>query len=63
MGENAGKAKEVLGWVTGDREVEAEGRVEQDVASDEPLDEVTDKAVADKTLEVRREHGEYKPEQ
>jgi uncharacterized protein YjbJ (UPF0337 family) len=60
MSERSGKAKEVVGWVTGDREVEAQGRVEQEVADpDEAGDDVTSEAVADKTLEVRREHGEY----
>ena len=64
MGEQSGKAKEVVGWVTGDRKVEAEGLVEQDVADpDEAVDEATGEAVADKTLEVRREHGEYAPDQ
>ena len=40
----AGKVKEVTGWATGDREVEAEGR-----ADGEPEEEVE---------EVRVEHGD-----
>jgi uncharacterized protein YjbJ (UPF0337 family) len=63
VSEHTGKVKEVVGWATGDREVEAEGRVEQEVADpDEAPDEVTDESVADKTFEVRREHGEYQPD-
>jgi uncharacterized protein YjbJ (UPF0337 family) len=63
MGKHTGKAKEVVGWATGDREVEAKGRVEQHVADPEDDAEgVTPAAVADETLDVRREHGEYKPE-
>ena len=44
----AGKVKEVVGWATGDREVEAEGRAEGE--SDGGVDEVTD--------EIRKEHGD-----
>jgi uncharacterized protein YjbJ (UPF0337 family) len=63
MGEHTGKAKEVVGWATGDREVEAKGRVEHDVADpDDDADEVTGDAVADEKLEVRHEHGEYDPD-
>lgn len=61
MNEKMGRAKEVVGWATGDREVEAKGRVEQDVA-DPATDavEVTDEAVADEQLVVREEHSEHK---
>ena len=55
-----GKAKEVVGWATGDRRVEAEGRVEQKVA-DSPAD-VTEKAVDEETDAVREEHGEFDPD-
>ena len=57
MGDTIGKITEVAGRVTGDREVEAKGRVEQE-ASDSamPADEVTEDAVEDETKDVRREH-------
>jgi uncharacterized protein YjbJ (UPF0337 family) len=57
MGDARGKITEVAGRVTGDREVEAKGRVEQD-ASDpaEPVADVSDDAVEDATEAVRREH-------
>ena len=42
-----GKVKEVVGWATGDREVEAEGRAE---GSDETVEEAEE--------EVRVEHGD-----
>ncbi len=64
MGERMGRAKEVVGWATGDREVEAEGRVEQHVADpSDPATEVSDEAVADEGLEVREDHREYDPAQ
>ena len=43
----AGKVKEVVGWATGDREVEAEGRAE---GGDDPVDEAAE--------DVRVEHGD-----
>ena len=43
----SGKVKEVVGWATGDREVEAEGRAE---GTDETPDEAAE--------EVRVEHGD-----
>ncbi|GAC1383329.1 MAG: hypothetical protein NVSMB4_11320 [Acidimicrobiales bacterium] len=63
MGEKIGRAKEVIGWATGDREVEAKGRVEQDVADpDTEVVEATDDAVADEQLAVREQHSEHKPD-
>jgi uncharacterized protein YjbJ (UPF0337 family) len=57
MGETIGKITEVAGRVTGDREVEAKGRVEQDAADPaEPVDDPTEGAVDDETQAVRREH-------
>lgn len=41
------KTKEVVGWATGDREVEAEGRAE---AEEEPVDEAEEA--------VRKDHGD-----
>jgi uncharacterized protein YjbJ (UPF0337 family) len=57
MGDTIGKITEVAGRVTGDREVEAKGRVEQE-ASDptEPVDDVSEDTVDDETEAVRREH-------
>ncbi|HEX3542007.1 MAG TPA: CsbD family protein [Acidimicrobiales bacterium] len=48
--ETKGEVKEVLGAVTGDRRVEAEGRVEQQA------DDLTDEAVAKEQQEVQRDH-------
>ena len=53
MADVKGKLKEMLGWFTADRKVEAEGRAEQD-QHDTPADQV----VAEKTAEVRRQYGE-----
>jgi len=53
MGDTIGKITEVAGRVTGDREVEAKGRVEQDVSDP---DAVTEDAVEDETQDVRRDH-------
>ena len=57
MGDKTGKITEVVGRVTGDREVEAKGKVEQD-ASDrgDGADQVTDAAVDQEIEDVRREH-------
>lgn len=57
MGERSGRTKEVLGWATGDREVEAEGRVEED-----PAATVTDEAVDDEEKDVRRDYRGVRPE-
>jgi uncharacterized protein YjbJ (UPF0337 family) len=50
MGDTIGKITETVGRVTGDRETEAKGRVEQ------ADDDVSDEAVADQTQVVRSEH-------
>jgi uncharacterized protein YjbJ (UPF0337 family) len=47
--------KETLGWATGDRRVQAEGRVE--AAGDDPTDEGN---VDDAEDEVRRDEGDVK---
>lgn len=62
MGEKMAKAKEAVGWATGDREEEAEGRAEA-VAADpaEPVDDVTEEAVADEEDTIREERGELDP--
>ena len=57
MGDKTGKITEVVGRVTGDREVEAKGKVEQDASGPgDGADEVTDAAVDQETEDVRREH-------
>jgi uncharacterized protein YjbJ (UPF0337 family) len=63
MSERTGKAKEVLGRMTGDREVEGKGRAEREAADpDDPTTEVDDATVAKAEREVRHEHQEYRPE-
>lgn len=63
MGDKVGKVKETLGRVTGDREVEAKGRVEQDATDpDEAVDDVTEEAIDDERQVVRREHRDIDPE-
>ena len=54
-----GKVKEIVGAVTGDRRVEAEGRAEEKVARpDLPVDEVTDEVVDEEHEAVRKDHGD-----
>ena len=53
MADAKGKAREILGWLTGDRKVEAEGRAERH-GHDHP----TDEEVAESTAYVREEYGE-----
>jgi len=57
MGDKIGKITETVGRVTGDRETEAKGRVEQDADdTGEPVEEVTDAAVEAERQTVRTEH-------
>jgi len=52
-----GDVKEVLGAVTGDRRVEAEGRVEQQAAdADAPGETITDGAVHREERDVKKDH-------
>jgi uncharacterized protein YjbJ (UPF0337 family) len=54
-----GEVKEVLGAVTGDRHMEAEGRVEQRVADpDAPEGEENEAAVAREERLVRQDHND-----
>jgi uncharacterized protein YjbJ (UPF0337 family) len=63
VGEAKAKVKEAVGWATGDRKVEAEGRVEQHAAdTTDPTTEPTDEAVEEEREEVREEHGDVLPE-
>jgi len=62
MGDKIGKITETVGRVTGDRDVEAKGRVEQDADDPaEPAGEVTDQAVEAEKKEVRAEHHDIDP--
>ncbi len=55
-----GKAKEKLGWAAGDREVEAEGRVEREEAAAETgqLDNDAVQSKTDAERDVRRANEE-----
>ena len=53
MAESKGKTKEALGWLTADRELEAEGKAEQE-AQDQPSED----HVSEKADEVRTKYGE-----
>jgi uncharacterized protein YjbJ (UPF0337 family) len=53
MDDVKGKVKEAVGWATGDRDVEAKGRAEQD-SGGAPSPESVD----DKKQELREEYGE-----
>jgi uncharacterized protein YjbJ (UPF0337 family) len=57
-----GDVKEIVGAVTGDRRVEAEGRADKRVANpDDPVDEATDEVVGQETDEVRQQHHDIPP--
>jgi uncharacterized protein YjbJ (UPF0337 family) len=55
MAESKGKVKETLGWATGDRRVQAEGRVEA-----EDGDTGDETKVKDAEREVRRDEGDVR---
>ncbi len=62
MGDKIGKITEAVGRVTGDREVEAKGRVEQDATDpDESVDEVSEEAIEAEKQTVRGEHRDIDP--
>ena len=57
VGEKKGKIKEAVGWATGDREDEAEGRAEQKAADpSQPVEDVTDETVDEERQAVREDH-------
>ncbi len=63
MGDKIGKITETVGRVTGDREVEAKGRVEQDALDpDESVEEVTEETVETEKQIVRGEHFDIDPD-
>jgi uncharacterized protein YjbJ (UPF0337 family) len=53
MADTKGKAKEAVGWLTADRDVEAEGRAEQEVDGTP-----SDKDKAEASDEVKQSYGE-----
>ena len=56
-----GKAKEVAGWAAGDREYEAEGKLDQlDAAGASGDADNAEEAVDQAEKDVRREHGELR---
>jgi len=62
MGEKIGKITEAVGQWTNDREVEAKGRVEQEVADPgDAVGDVTEEAVEDEKETVRAEHHDTDP--
>jgi len=62
MGDKIGKVTEVVGRVTGDREVEAKGRVEQDAADPEgSVEEVSEGEIETERQIVRGDHGDIAP--
>jgi len=62
MGDKIGKVTEAVGRVTGDREVEAKGRVEQDSADPEgSVEEVSEGAIETERQIVRGDHGDIDP--
>lgn len=57
--EKVGKVKEVVGWATGDRAVEAEGHAQHEKAAQEGPDaNVTEEELDAETEKVRRAHGD-----
>ena len=58
MAEETAKVKEAVGFATGDREVEAEGRAEREVSAERPSGEPTEEHVAQAKHEVRADHGD-----
>lgn len=61
MGDKIGKVTEAVGRVTGDREVEAKGRVEQDSADPEGPVEFSEGAIETERQIVRGDHGDIDP--
>ena len=58
MAEETAKVKEAVGFATGDREVEAEGRAEREAGEERPSNEPTNQDVAEAEHEVRADHGD-----
>jgi len=62
MGDKIGRVTEVVGRVTGDREVEAKGRVEQDAADPEgSVEDVSEGEIETERQIVRGDHGDIDP--
>jgi len=61
MSKLKGEIKEIAGALTGDREVEAKGRVERRAADpSDPVQEVTEEQVNEEEQLVRERHGDIK---
>jgi uncharacterized protein YjbJ (UPF0337 family) len=59
--EQLAKVRAILGRVTGDRRVEAEGRAKEEAADDaSPTPAATEDVVEEKQHEVRQEHGDIR---
>lgn len=62
MGDTIGKITEAAGRITGDREVEAKGRVEQEAADpDDAVGAVSDEEIEAEEQVVRTEHHDIDP--
>ena len=62
MGKLLGRVKDILGYATGDRDVEARGRVEERVADPaDPLTEVSDEEIAHEKARLRTELDQVQP--
>lgn len=60
-----GKVKEKVGWLTGDREAEAKGKLRRLEATDDAEDGDGDQAVdtvKEAEKDVRSDYGEYDPD-
>jgi hypothetical protein len=62
MSDKKGTLKAVVGRVTGDRHVEAEGVAEVEVANTPGEVDVTDDLVAEKEIDVRKQHSDVPDE-
>ena len=56
-----GKVTEKLGWATGDRRVEAKGKLEQLGTSDDADDEEAEQVLDEADLHVRADHRDLAP--
>lgn len=57
-----GKVQEAVGWLTGDREAEAKGKLKRLDADGEGTDEDAAAAVDQAEKDLREERGEYDPD-
>ena len=57
-----GKVTEKLGWATGDRRMEAKGKLEQLRTSDDAEDEEAERVLDEADLHVRADHRDLSPD-